>query len=684
MSFWSTLSVLKISFVGFCLLSASAFATPRDALQHVVSVLPVWPGHQQGGTGSRPGTAPEGSGVILREGVIATAWHVVEPARRIDIRLHDGRILPARILAHDEASDIALLEVAERLAAIDLAPPPEVAQPACAIGNAFGLGLSVTCGVVSATGVSNAGFNAVEDFVQTDAAANPGSSGGALVDANGRLIGMVSAIFASDADANIGVNFAVSADLLLRVADALIANGKVDYPAPGWALGAADRRQLETLAAPKVDAIRAGGPADVAGFETGDLILEIGARTVRTPRDAVAALALIPDAQTQIRVKYQRDGREQVAMLSFETPPATLPSPAGSRATAVDPDCPHPAEICQVRQAVFPISSFDPVGSATRIAKDLLVTNRHVVGNLQEATVYTPDGPRQAELVPSAYRGDLVLLKVDGLPDTGVIPALDGSALSAEPYFVVGADVARQQVRVFDPGLLIAKPAENAEFGRLHVRAQMQPGVSGGALVSASGGLAGIAVGGGEGRFEAIPIADVRKLLAMREDDDASRVTQDLGASFAECAQAIEASSAQNAAPSSRLELSDSCARSSNHGQLLNAGRVLARAGDFENAIRLHGQAAGKVPNSINTRMTLLVSLQLAGRFEDMTEHARWLMQAAPDDPQALRFSIQSGVWGGDPDLAEAGYQALLNADPRQAQAARRFIDAAPPRPPRR
>ncbi|MEQ9293857.1 MAG: hypothetical protein RIG93_16455, partial [Roseibium album] len=108
------------------------------------------------------------------------------------------------------------------------------------------------------------------------------------------------------------------------------------------------------------------------------------------------------------------------------------------------------------------------------------------------------------------------------------------------------------------------------------------------------------------------------------------------------------------------------------------------QAGDFDAAISLHGQASDQVPNSINSRMSLLVSLQLATRFEDMTDHARWLLKAAPDDPQALRFSIQSGVWGGDPELAEAGYRALLKADPRQAQAARRFIDSEPPVPRRR
>ncbi|MCY3754583.1 MAG: trypsin-like peptidase domain-containing protein, partial [Alphaproteobacteria bacterium] len=126
-----------------------ARALPPEVLESVVSVLPVWPGRPQGGAGRRPGVAPEGSGVVLRPGLIATAWHVVEPARRIDVRLSDGRILPARLAAKDAASDVALLRVDARLPPIAIAPSPRLAQPVCAIGNSFGLGLSVTCGVVS-------------------------------------------------------------------------------------------------------------------------------------------------------------------------------------------------------------------------------------------------------------------------------------------------------------------------------------------------------------------------------------------------------------------------------------------------------------------------------------------------------------------------------------------------------
>lgn len=662
-------------------IASAANASPAKALEHVVSVLPMWPGHQQGGSGGTPGQAPEGSGIFLRNGVIVTAWHVIEPANRIDVRLSDGRVLPARLLAGDAATDIALLSVDADVAPIAIAPDVELAQRVCAIGNAFGLDLSVTCGIVSATSVTDAGFNDIEDFIQTDAAANPGSSGGALVDGEGRLVGMISAIFASSGDTNIGINFAVSTDLLVRVADALIGEGEVRYLQPGWQLERADRSQLAEIAAPVVKTVDSGGPAERAGIQAGDRIVAIGGRRVKDPRSANTAIALLPGDTEKTDVSIRRNGTSQSVNLSFALTAANETAVTDGLA---DPDCPHPAVVCDMRQAVFPISSFDPVGSATRIGGDLLVTNRHVVGNTGTATVHAPGGPREARVIPSAYRGDLILLQVDGLPDGGRIADMEIVSGDQSVFYTVGADVARKEIRVFDPGPLIALPAETAEFGRLHVGAHMQPGVSGGGLIDGAGQLTGIAVGGGDGRFEAIPIKDIKALLDLRSHADAVAITERLGAGFEACAETLESSETAGISDTEAAGLSEVCRSAENHGQLLKAGRMLAKAGHFEEAISLHGVAVQQVPNSINARMSLLVSLQLGGRFPEMTSHARQLMELAQGDPQALRFSIQSGVWGGDAALAEEGYAALLKADPRQAQAARRFIDAAPPAPPRR
>lgn len=651
-----------------------ARAVTPETLESVVSVLPVWPGRAQGGGATEPGVAPEGSGVAVAAGVVATAWHVIAPAERIEVRLADGRILPAELLAHDVATDIALLTLEAELPVLPMAPEVAIADPVCAVGNAFGLGLSVTCGVVSATGVSQAGFNPVEDFVQTDAAINPGVSGGALVDDAGRLVGLVSAIFASEGDANIGINFAVSAELLARVTEALRTEGVFRVPEPGWRLEMPERAVLAQVAAPVVAGL-APGPAQAAGFEEGDLILEIGPRRVRSPRDALAALAVLAPEETPVEVVVMRDGARLRLAMALEQ------GIARAETQAVLGDCPHPAAVCRVRQAVFPVSSFDPLGSATRVGPRLLVTNRHVVGDRMDAVVHTPDGPRGARVVPSAYTGDLVLLEVDGLPQEGHTPDLGAVSPEDAPFHAVGADIQREEVRVFAPGDLIARPAPGAALGRLHVTARMQPGVSGGALVDRDGDLAGIAVGGGEGRFEAIPLADLRRLIALQDDARAGAVTAALGRDFAACATGLEAAGGAPMDAGARVALGETCLAAQNHGQLLEAGRSFGQAGDVERAVALHAAAVAQVPNSINGRMTLLVSLQFAGRFAEMTEHARWLLERAPEDPQALRFAVQSGVWGGDPELAEAGYVALLAADPGQAQAARRFIDAAPPAP---
>ncbi|MCY4231336.1 MAG: trypsin-like peptidase domain-containing protein [Alphaproteobacteria bacterium] len=665
--------------------SAPLQALPAGTLESVVSVLPVWLGRPQGGAGGRPGAAPEGSGVVLRPGLVVTAWHVVKPARRIDIRLSDGRLLPAQLAAKDAASDIALLRVDASLPPIEIAPAPQLAEPVCLIGNAFGLGLSVTCGVVSALSATDTGFNVVEDFVQTDAAANPGVSGGALVDRKGRLVGMMSAIFASGGDTDIGVNFAVSTELLTRVVEALIADGRVEYPAPGWQLAVPGRDQLVRQAAPVVRAVSEEGPAERAGIRPGDAILAIGPRRVRTPRDAVAALAIIRDPGVPVEVVLLRDGQEQTVALSFDAVPVqvleTPQTPGTSEALA---DCPHPAPVCRIRQAVFPVSGFDPAASATRIGPALLVTNRHVVADRSEAVLHTPDGPKEARVIPSAYSGDLALLEARGLPAAGFVPDLEGAVVEDGSFYAIGVDITRKAVRVFEPGGLIAKPAEGAALGRLHIRARMQPGVSGGALVDETGQLAGIAVGGGDERFEAVPVAQVRALLALRAAPKAVEVTRRLGAAFAACAAAMDATRDGEVGPAGHGQLKAICAAARNHGQLLEAGRLLARAGDFDGAIALHGQAARQAPHSINARLSLLVSLQLAGRFEEMTGYARQLMDMAPEDPQALRFAVQSGVWGKIPALAEDAYRALKKADPRQAEAARRFIDAAPPPPQRR
>ena len=260
----------------------------QSLLKSVVSVLPEWPANV-----SRA-QEPEGSGVVVMDGtVIITALHVVDQATSVRVRTSAGHIMVARLHGTDRATDLALLKIDTRLEPMVFGGDGHFGDRVCAIGNAFGLGLSITCGTVSAVHRAGVRFNAIEDFVQTDAAVNPGDSGGALVDANGTLIGILSAIFTNTdkLDASIGVNFAVAAPLARKVAKELMANGSVAWSFGGAGLAQYPRRgQIGEMAA-EVKHVRVGGAAEAAGMKKGDRIIEAGGRRVRSPADFKSVLA---------------------------------------------------------------------------------------------------------------------------------------------------------------------------------------------------------------------------------------------------------------------------------------------------------------------------------------------------------------------------------------------------------
>ena len=194
-------------------------AAPSD-----VSVLPTWPGFKKPGFGAPPGTAPEGTGIVISSlGHILTASHVVKRAKLLEIRDINGNKFNAKLILDDPNTDLAIIKAEIDITPINISKDkPKIASSTCLISNSFGLDLGITCGVVSAIGRKNTGFNKIENFIQTDAAANPGSSGGALVNKNGELIGMMSGIFTKNTDTNSGVNFAVSSELILEIIQLVI------------------------------------------------------------------------------------------------------------------------------------------------------------------------------------------------------------------------------------------------------------------------------------------------------------------------------------------------------------------------------------------------------------------------------------------------------------------------------
>lgn len=310
----SSLIALVLGFAFACAFTNATLADNRQAatnaieraMQSVVSVLPEWP------TKNLRNEEPEGSGVVLGDGsIIATAAHVVAKALSIRVRSYDGLVMRGELIAMDRATDIAVLHINHRLPAIKMASAKtEMAMPVCAIGNAFGLDLSVTCGVVSGVHRSGVGFNDVEDFIQTDASVNPGASGGALVRRNGELVGLLSAIFTKSSDANLGVNFAVSADLLGRVVEELVKTGRVTRVLSGLRLGRSVNRSATGELAARVILVRPASPASRAGLRPGDLILRANGRRIRKPADFRSVMnAQAPPFEVQLIVA--RDGRRR-------------------------------------------------------------------------------------------------------------------------------------------------------------------------------------------------------------------------------------------------------------------------------------------------------------------------------------------------------------------------------------
>ncbi|MDP1776191.1 MAG: trypsin-like peptidase domain-containing protein, partial [Moraxellaceae bacterium] len=252
-----------------------------------------------------------GSGVIVAaDGYILTNNHVVQSAESIVIALHDGREVDAKVIGTDPDTDLALLKVELK----DLPALPfnttnmAVGDVALAIGNPFGVGQTVTQGIISAQGRSGLGINTYEDFIQTDAAINPGNSGGALIDVNGNLIGINTAIF-SRSGGNMGIGFAIPAELAKTVMDSLIRHGRV---LRGW-LGveiasggrAANGRESSEVF---IAGVMPGGPADKAGLKRGDQIIEVAGQSVVSANQVIRQIgAFAPKARAEVIVR--REGK---------------------------------------------------------------------------------------------------------------------------------------------------------------------------------------------------------------------------------------------------------------------------------------------------------------------------------------------------------------------------------------
>jgi serine protease Do len=276
--------------------------------------------------GMRPGApAPNrlprqqgvGSGVIVSEdGYLLTNNHVVDGADEVLVRLSDQRELKAKVVGRDPQTDLAVMKVqASGLPALTMADSEqvEVGDIVLAVGNPFGIGQTVTMGIVSATGRGNLGLD-YEDFIQTDAAINPGNSGGALVDSHGRLIGINTAIL-SRTGGNNGIGFAVPTSLARYVMEDLVKDGEVRRGFLGVAIqdltpALAKKLELDAQGGALVADVNPGTPAAKAGLKSGDVITELDGKAIRDGRQ-LRLLVARTEPGAAVSLKALRNGKEK-------------------------------------------------------------------------------------------------------------------------------------------------------------------------------------------------------------------------------------------------------------------------------------------------------------------------------------------------------------------------------------
>jgi Do/DeqQ family serine protease len=271
-----------------------------------------------------------GSGVIVSaEGYLLTNNHVIDGADDIEVMLTDGRQARAKLVGTDPETDVAVLKIElEQLPAITFgdADHIQVGDVVLAIGNPFGVGQTVTSGIVSALGRNQLGINTFENFIQTDAAINPGNSGGALVDAAGNLLGINTAIY-SRTGGSLGIGFAIPVSTARQVMEALIKDGRVTRGFLGVEQRDLTPEIAQTLKLPVkqgvlITGVLQSGPASAGGLRPGDVVVSIGEKPVTNTRQLLNAVAALrPQAVANLGVQ-RGDKALDVNVTVGQRPPA--------------------------------------------------------------------------------------------------------------------------------------------------------------------------------------------------------------------------------------------------------------------------------------------------------------------------------------------------------------------------
>jgi serine protease Do/serine protease DegQ len=350
-----------------------------------------------------------GSGVIVdaKRGLVLTNNHVIANAVQITVTLRDGRHFEAEIVGSDPETDVAVIRIpAENLEDIPAADSDKlrVGDFVVAIGNPFGLGQTVTSGIVSALGRSGLGIEGYEDFIQTDASINPGNSGGALVNLAGELVGINTAIF-SQTGGNIGIGFAIPINLALQVTEQIVETGKVERGFIGVTVQTLDPNLANAFGIKNqhgavISSVLADSPAEKAGLQPGDVVLRIDGEPVRNAGDVRNQIGLRRVGE-KVKFEVVRNGDRRTFTVEVGAPRETAAAPdavnprlEGVTVADIGPNHPLYGRVQGVVVAAIETGS-RAWQSGLREGDVITSVNREEVRNLQEflAAVDGKEGP---------------------------------------------------------------------------------------------------------------------------------------------------------------------------------------------------------------------------------------------------------------------------------------------------
>jgi Do/DeqQ family serine protease len=360
-----------------------------------------------------------GSGFIInRDGYIITNDHVVRDAESIQVKLSNEKVYDAKIVGSDPKSDLAVIRISAKeplpVAVLGDSDKLQVGQWAIAIGNPFGLDRTVTVGVVSATGRTNMGIETYENFIQTDASINPGNSGGPLLNVNGEVIGINTAIVA----AGQGIGFAIPVNMAKKITEQLIKKGSVTR---AW-LGVAIQPVTEEIAASfglgkakgaLISEVMAGSPAEKAGLRQGDILVTFDGKEVKDARQLQLAVGEAPVGKAVVAEIF-RDGKMQkvnLQLASSDSSEARKPHPAKAAASWLGLDVDElPRSKAQRGIAGVLVTAVDPESMAAESGiqrGDIIMSvNQRKTGDLQEYAAAIKDAEKRGTAALLVRRGN--------------------------------------------------------------------------------------------------------------------------------------------------------------------------------------------------------------------------------------------------------------------------------------